>query len=181
MSSIFKAEKLNLKRTVSILILITIIGSFIGFIYEEIFYRIDLGYFVKRGSSFGPFVPIYGFGSLLLTIFLYRYKNRPLIVLLLSALITGLLEYSTGFIFDKVLNKRLWDYNTEILNFGNINGYICLRSILLFSVGGLILITILIPKIITITNKINERKLSIFSYIIGIVYLIDLLLFSIIK
>lgn len=51
MSSIFKAEKLNLKRAVSILILITIIGSFIGFIYEEIFYRIDLGYFVKRGSS----------------------------------------------------------------------------------------------------------------------------------
>ncbi len=31
-------------------------GGIFGFIYEEIFYRIDFGYFVKRGTAFGPWI-----------------------------------------------------------------------------------------------------------------------------
>lgn len=181
MSSIFKEEKLNNKKTISVLILITVLGAFIGFIYETILYRIDLGYFVKRGSSFGPWVPIYGYGAFFLTIFLYKYKNKPLLVFIFSTIITGTLEYLTGYVLDNFLGKRLWDYNTEILNFGNINGYICFRSVFLFGIGGLFLIEVLIPKIITFIKKINEDKLLIFSSIIGIIYFVDLLLYMIIK
>ena len=46
--------------------LIMILSGFFGFIYEMLFYKIDLGYFVKRGSTFGPWIPIYAFGGLLL-------------------------------------------------------------------------------------------------------------------
>ncbi|MBP5166634.1 MAG: hypothetical protein ILP09_05170, partial [Oscillospiraceae bacterium] len=44
--------------------LLTVIGGIAGWIYEMIFYRIDLGYFVKRGHGFGPWLPIYAFGAL---------------------------------------------------------------------------------------------------------------------
>ena len=59
---IFKDEKISKKSTINILILIMIFSGIFGFIYETIFYKIDLGYFIKRGSTFGPWIPIYAFG-----------------------------------------------------------------------------------------------------------------------
>ena len=40
----------------NLLILIMVFSGVFGFIYEELFYRIDLGYFTKRGSSYGPWI-----------------------------------------------------------------------------------------------------------------------------
>jgi len=165
----------------NILILITIIGGIIGFIYETIFYRIDLGYFIKRGSTFGPWIPIYAFGSLFLTLFVYRYRKNPFIVFLLSLLITTILEYGTGYILLKLFHVRLWDYNKEIWNFGNINGFICLRSILLFATAGLFLIYILIPKLLILEKKDTKNRINKVSMILLILFIADMILYNIIK
>ena len=45
---IFNDEKFSMKTTINVLILIMIFSGVFGFIYELIFYRIDLGYFVKH-------------------------------------------------------------------------------------------------------------------------------------
>ena len=55
-----------LKKRFPLLMLIFAFGGIFGFIYEEIFYRFDLGEWVKRGTTFGPWIPIYGFGCLLI-------------------------------------------------------------------------------------------------------------------
>ena len=49
---------------------------------------------------------------------------------------------------------RLWDYNTEILNFGNIGGFICLRSVLFFGLSSLILMYIILPICIKLSQKL---------------------------
>ena len=121
---LFQDYNLNLKTTLSILILVVVIGGFFGFIYESIFYRIDLGYFVKRGSSFGPIVPIYGWGALLITLVTYRFKDKPWLVFIINCVLTGSLEYLTGYVLLKNGGIRLWDYNTEIWNWGNMI-YMC--------------------------------------------------------
>ena len=114
---VFNDEKFNLKTTLSILGLIFVFSGIFGFIYETIFYRIDLGYFVKRGSTFGPWIPIYAFGSLLITFISYRYKKNPILIFIINCVVTGILEYGTGLFFYSVFGIRLWDYNTEIWNF----------------------------------------------------------------
>ena len=167
--------------TFNLLVLIMIIGGITGFIYEEIFYYFDLGYLVKRGSTFGPWIPIYAFGSIFITILTYKYKDKPLIVFLLSLIITGVLEYLTGMFFYEVLHTRLWDYNTEILNFGNINGYICLRSVLLFGFAGLFLIYFIIPKLLKIIKKANKKLLNKVSIGLCIVFFLDILLHMILN
>ena len=113
---VFEDDKIDLKKTINILILVMVLGGIFGFIYEEIFYKIDLGYFVKRGSTFGPWIPIYAFGSLFIVLFTYRFRKHPIVVFLLNCLITGALEYGTGMFLYEVLNTRLWDYNVEIWN-----------------------------------------------------------------
>ena len=61
-------------------LLLFAVGGIYGFIYEEIFYRIDLGYFVKRGTTFGPWIPIYGFGAIIIMYLIKRIKDKPILV-----------------------------------------------------------------------------------------------------
>ena len=164
-----------MKKIIRMLPLIMIISGIFGFIYETIFYRIDLGYFVKRGTTFGPWIPIYAFGGLFIVLFSYRFKDKPLFVFLINMLVTGLLEYLTGFILLKYFNIRLWDYNNEILNFLNINGFVCLRSVLFFGLSSLLLIYVIVPFI----DKIYNRKLEIISFCLFIILIIDMIIWRI--
>ena len=174
-------KNINLKNTISILLVIGILSGIFGFIYETIFYKIDLGYFVKRGSTFGPCIPIYFFGGIFILLFSYRFRKHPILVLIINCLVTGLLEYATGFVLFEFFNTRLWDYNTEIWNFGNINGYICLRSILFFGISSLFLVYLVTPIILKIVNKIDEKKFQIISYIITGIFILDIITYTIIK
>ena len=172
--------KINKKEIIKLTSII-ILGGIYGFIYEEIFYYFDLGQLVKRGSTFGPWIPIYAFGSVFITLLTYHYKDKPLIVLGLSLVITGLLEYLTGMFFYEVFHMRLWDYNTEILNFGNINGYVCLRSVLLFGFAGLFLVYFIVPKLIKIIKKSNQKVLNNTCLTLIILFGLDILMYMIIK
>lgn len=177
---IFKNEEINLKKTIYILFLIMVFSGIFGFIYETIFYRIDLGYFTKRGTTFGPWIPIYAFGGLLITIFTFKLKDKPILVFIVNTIVTGLLEYITGYILYEFHGLRLWDYNNEILNFGNINGYICLRSVLFFGVSSLLLIYAIIPTLINISKKIKENHLVILSTTLITLFALDMILYRII-
>ena len=110
-----KDELSDKKRTVIGVFLLTVLGAFIGWVYEMIFYRIDLGYFIKRGHGFGPWLPIYAFGALGLTLIVIRKKIRPAILFIISVIGSGIIEYVTGWVLYNLMGGvRLWDYNTEI-------------------------------------------------------------------
>ena len=178
---VFDDEEFNLKTTINVIILIMVLSGIFGFIYETIFYRIDLGYFVKRGSSFGPWIPIYAFGGLFITLATYRIRKKPVAVFAINCIVSGVLEYITGFILFEKYNTRLWDYNTEIWNWGNINGYICARSVLFFGISSLMLIYAIIPLIKKMAKKISERNFTILSYILGCAFTLDVILYNLLK
>lgn len=168
-----KLSTKNLLSIIQILSLLFFIGGVFGFIYEEIFYRIDLGYWVKRGTSFGPWIPIYGFGSMLIFIFTYMYRKRPILVFSLTCIVTAILEFTTGYMLDKICNLRLWNYNEEIWNFGNIGGYVCLRSILFFGISGLFLMYVIYPVINLVSLKCNKFIYNLLCFVPSIVFAID--------
>ena len=116
-----------LKARFPMLMLIFAFGGIFGFIYEEIFYRFDLGEWVKRGTTFGPWIPIYGFGGLIILGLTFKFRRKPLWVFLFATIASGVLELATGWVCLTFFNVRLWDYNEEILNWGNINGFVCAR------------------------------------------------------
>lgn len=178
--NIFDDENYSVKTTVNILILIMIFSGIFGFIYETCFYKIDLGYFVKRGSTFGPWIPIYAFGGFFITVLSYRFRKNPFVIFVLNCIITGLLEYGTGYVLYEFMGIRLWDYNTEIWNFGNINGYICFRSIMFFGISSLFLIYVMIPIMKKIVKKIPEKALTLLSRSIGSIFVLDMILHAII-
>ncbi len=158
-----------------------VVGGIFGFIYEELFYRIDLGFWVKRGSTFGPWIPIYGFGSLLIFFVTEKVTRHPVAVFVLSALSCGLLELGMGFLLHRVFDIRLWDYNTEILNFGNIGGYVCLRSVLLFGFCGLAVRYIECPILRRGCEKLRRPWLQALAFLPFSLFVLDMLIYMIVK
>lgn len=157
-NKIFKDQKISELDSINILIIILIIGAIFGFIWESFFYRYSLGYFTKRGTSYGPFVPIYGFGAVSIVVLTYRYKENPWLIFFINTILLGTLEYVTGWVLYEFFDKRLWDYNTEIWNFGNLHGYVCARSIAAFGFAGLFLIYFLLPKVFNIVKRFQRKK-----------------------
>lgn len=150
-------------------------GGIAGWIYEMLFYRINDGMFVERGQGLGPWLPIYGFGSVLICLLASRFEKSKTAVFLVSAAVSGILEFLTGWVlFHFFDGLRLWDYNTEIWNWGNINGYICLRSILLFAFAGVFLIYAALPMIGRLQERIPEKAFRAICLIPAVLFLIDI-------
>lgn len=159
-----------------IICLIIVIAGIFGFVYEFIFYFFNGGMknFYWRGSNFLPWINIYAIGSLLIYFITFKYKKSPLKVFLLSTLICGVLEFIAGYIMYTFFGGfRCWDYNSEILNFGNIEGYICLRSVLFFGASSLLLMYGIIPFCYYIASKLNRKTFIIISIVICGLFLFD--------
>ena len=100
---------------------------------------------------------------------------------IISTLLCGLLEFITGYILFKVSNIRLWDYNVEMLNFGNIGGFICLRSVLFFGLSGIILMKLVLPTIYKVKKKLSNEIFKLVSVVPSILFLVDFIISDIIK
>lgn len=158
--------KLDKWQKISIFCLIVVISGSFGWLYEYIFYyfNFNMTKFYWQGGNFLPWINIYAIGAVMIIILTHKYKKKPLKVFLISTISTGILEYFSGLAIYKLKDGlRLWDYNTEILNFGNIGGFVCLRSVLFFGISALLLVYIILPICIYLSKKINKKTFFIIS------------------
>lgn len=161
---------------IAIFSLIIVISGTFGFLYEYIFYYFNGGMkeFYWRGSNFLPWINIYATGSLMIYFLTYRYRKHPLKVFLISLISTGILEYISGLGMYIIGNgMRCWDYNQEILNFGNIQGFVCLRSVTIFGLSALLLIYIIVPLCFYLAKHTNKKVFITISILLCTIILID--------
>ncbi len=170
-------EDIKFDRTtaIGIVSLLIVITGMFGFLYEFIFYYFNGGMttFYWRGGNFLPWINIYATGSVLIYLLTYKDRKKPLKVFLVSVITTGILEYFSGLGMDKIAGKRCWDYSQEILGALNINGYVCLRSVLVFGVFSLLLIYIVLPLIFYTAKKSNKKVFVTTSVILCSIIMID--------
>lgn len=159
-----------------IICLIIVISGVFGFLYEFVFYYFNSGMteFYWRGSNFLPWINIYAIGAVFIFFLLYKKRKHPLLVFFASMLITGILEYIGGWmLYEFQDGLRCWDYNSEILNFGNINGFVCLRSVLFFGFSSLLLIYLIVPLCFYLAKKINKKTFLIITIGLCSIFLFD--------
>ncbi|MGN0734066.1 MAG: hypothetical protein ACI4LC_07825 [Emergencia sp.] len=172
-------ERIKDRNVIYFIMLIFLFGGVVGFIYEVLFYRIDLGYFMKRGTTMGPWIPIYGFGSVFILLTTEKVKSRPLAVFAVAAVISGILEFVTGYIlFHYAGGLRLWDYNVEIWNWLNIGGYVCFRSVLVFGAAGVMLQYAARPVFHRIVYEAEAKNVRNMLLILFALFVIDILTVS---
>lgn len=159
-----------MKFNIAYIFMVFFIYSFLGFICETIFSSFKSRKFVNRGFLFGPYCPIYGFGSLFVIYCLSRYEKDPVVVFIMGCVITSCLEYFTSFILEKIFHNKWWDYSN---NKYNVNGRICLQNTLLFGIGSLAIIYLCNPVIFKFLNQFSNLTLNIIALIVLILFLID--------
>lgn len=146
------------------------IYSFFGFVIETTYTSILTGKLQDRGFLSIPIIPIYGFGAMIVIMFLEPYINNYLLLFLLSILLTTILEYITSYVMEKLFHMRWWDYSN---NKFNIKGRVCLRNSILFGILSLILVGYIHPYIIILVNKISTLILYQLSFVLLVITLID--------
>lgn len=161
-------SKLKLERwqKIGVFFLIVVLSGLCGYIYEFIFYYFNGGMkeFYLQGANFLPWINIYAIGGCMIIILTSKVKKNPLLVFIISTISTGLLEYFSGWAIYKFNNgARYWNYNTEILNFGNIDGFVCLRSVLCFGLSSLLLMYFIFPFCIYLSKKMKKKTFLILS------------------
>ena len=147
-----------------------IIIAICGWLMEVTLQLVQKHKFADRGFLIGPYCPIYGCGALLITLFLTKLEEYPLALFSVTILVCGVLEYFTSYIMEKIFHARWWDYSE---NRFNINGRVCLETIIPFGILGLALIYIVNPFIFDNLARIPESTLNIIAIIIAVIFAID--------
>ena len=136
------------------LIYMFFIFCFIGWVWEVDLHLFQYHEFVNRGTLYGPWIPIYGFGGAGMVILLDRYRENPVKVFMLGVTLSAILEYATSFVLDFMFNASYWSYNDMMFN---VNGRICLAGLVAFGLGGLAGIYLAEPSISRAVNKMPVR------------------------
>ncbi len=157
-------------REIEMYIMLFFIYSLAGWLIEMIPATIREKKFVDRGFLVGPYCPIYGCGVILITLLLQKYADDVVVTFFLSVIICGTLEYLTSYIMEKIFKARWWDYSN---NKFNINGRICLETLVPFGIGGVLVLFVFNPFLEKIINLIPDLALNIVTGVLCVLFLID--------
>lgn len=168
-----KLDTINYMRKYSIwsLIAMFFIFAIIGWVWEVILHIIVDGEFVKRGVLHGPWLPIYGYGGILILTVLNKFRDKPLIQFLTIIVLCGTIEYFTAVYLEYAYNgQKWWDYTGYFLN---LHGRICAEGLLVFGLGGIAVVYIVAPLLDNIIQKIDRKKLITVCCILLALFIFD--------
>lgn len=100
---------------------IFMIGNVTGFVLETLYtlivppHRLEL----RVSVVFGPFILVYGFGAVAITLILYKmYNQRDFLIFIASMVIGAGFEYLCSFLQQAMFGTVSWEYSDSILNIG---------------------------------------------------------------
>lgn len=161
--------------------LLFLMYSIIGWCYE-VFLEVVIYHwgFTNRGVLFGPYCPVYGFGSLLFIFCFYNNikqnnninKFLKIFLIFLGCMIVAtLIELIASYILEYFTGHWLWEtYRNYKYNF---QGRIALSTSIRFGLGGIIFLYFLQPIFSKIFEKISNKTLNIISIITLMIFLSD--------
>ena len=143
-----------------------------GWIWECTLYLVRDHVLVNRGTKYGPWVPIYGYGGILVILLLYRFRHSKVRVFLYGIIISTAFEYLTSVVLEYGLNVVYWDYSDEPFN---LCGRISLVSYLAFGVFSLLGTYLFAPAAAGIARKIPPKPRRIIGIVLCGLYCLDIL------
>ena len=152
------------------------IYSVIGYIVEVISTSLRNKKFCpSRGFLIGPYLPVFGFGCLFITIFLSKYSNDYVIIFTTGMVLCCIVEYFTSYLLERIFGLRWWDYSDRKFN---INGRINLTTGIKFGVGSIVLLKIINPYIYSFSGNISENVYITISMFLILIMFTDTVISS---
>ena len=152
--------------------LVCIVGSFAGVVVEMLWCLFRNGYIESRsGLVYGPLNPVYGIGAVVMTLALYRYRNRSSSISFLGgALVGSVIEYLLSWGQEALFGSTSWDYSHMPFN---LDGRICLLYSLFWGILGVFWIKSIYPRTAQVILKIPNRFGKILTWVLTILLVLD--------
>ena len=136
--------------------------------------------FSNRGFLWGPYLPVYGVGALLILGCLGRLKNMPLrvgrvnlmpaVVFLAVVALTTVVELIASYLLEWTTGGWLWDYTRYAIQW---QGRICLSASLRFGVGGMVILYGLQPLLEKGVGQLGGRRRRVVFVVLFTVFVLD--------
>lgn len=155
------------------IVLLFIIGSLLGDITETIFCRITAGYWMSRSSLvWGPFSVVWGMAIALVTVLLYRYKDKPSSWLfVVGTLLGGAYEYLCSVCSEVVFGAVFWDYSHIPFNLG---GRINLLYCFFWGFAAVAWFKLLYPPISDLIERMPRRFGTVLTWVLCLFMVVDM-------
>ncbi len=152
-------------------IILFAIYSFLGWIAEILYRSATRKQFVNAGFLYGPFVPIYGIGALLLLLIHHLLHDAPFIIEIIAYGVTlSAMEYAAGALTEKLFGIKLWDY-TE--NRYNLHGRVCLSFSAAWTLFALLFIVYIHPAVHSLVHSIDREIIRLSAMLLSVYLVID--------
>lgn len=156
------------KKLIAEMLLYNFIGMTVavsGWIWEVLIFFVKDRRFVNRGFLYGPYLPVYGIGAVMLSALYYSWrrcgksflqKKHPVrescFIFLFGMCGGSLTELCTGWLLWHVFHKKYWDYHGYPCN---IAGYVCLYSALGFGFFAVVWIRWIAPRLMRAWGRLR--------------------------
>ena len=161
---------LSILQNVELYILLFFVYSFLGWFMESIGGIFVVKKYVNRGFLIGPHCPVYGTGVVLITLLLNNSTDNCISLFINVMVICGVLEYLTGYLMEKIFKARWWDYSD---NRFNINGRVCLETLVPFSIMGTLFLYVINPILINLFVSAPDILIHIITWVLFFIIIID--------
>ena len=158
------------------LVLLFFSYSFVGWCIEVTLKYFQYHRFINRGFLAGPWLPIYGSGCALITLavdglaHLSRYESSFGSVFAVSFVLCGFLEYGASWFMEKRFHARWWDYSRKPMN---LNGRIWIGNLMLFGLGGMIVVKYINPLLLPLYAKASLGTREIVAGCLSVLFISD--------
>lgn len=145
------------------IILLFFIGAFLGDVTETIYCRLTAGYWMSRSSVvWGPFSIVWGLAIALVTLLLYRYKDKSTSWLFVAGtLLGGAYEYLCSVFTEVVFGTVFWDYSKIPFNLG---GRINLLYCFFWGFAAVAWFKLFYPPISALIERIPRRAGTVLTW-----------------
>lgn len=156
-------------------VILFVVGSMAGLLLEEIWMLITAGLTESRvGLVWGPFSPLYGAGTVLLTLISYQLRRRHapnVVVFCISAVVGGLLEEITGWGVLTFFHMQSWTY--AFLP-DHITEFVAWRFLFFWGLLGLIWCRFVMPRALYHIGEPTSKRQAIFITLISLYLVADI-------
>ena len=165
-------------------IILIVVGSIVGFIIENVRTCIIKDHCILRqGLLYGPFIPVYGAGLLILYLVYSKkiFKNKNIFIRMIVAFILGfflgsLVEYIFSFAQEKIFGTISWSY--AHLKY-NIYGRISLKHATYWGILGVAFSVLILPFLEKWKSKFDNKSTQLILTIISVLFILDIAISSI--
>lgn len=153
----------------------------LGWVYEVLLEVVVYRWgFSNRGFLFGPYLPVYGFGALLILACLRPLSRKPLhvgkvnvmpvIVFVAVVALTTVVELITSYLLEWTTGGWLWDYTRYSIQW---QGRICLSASLRFGIGGMVILYGLQPLLEKGMARLGEKRRQVVFAVLFVLFVLD--------